>query len=155
MSYRFAASKKSFELTSIEQISAHSELFIIKQEGDYKGIGFGLVWDRLSTDVFKLSCYHKGVFSEMNKEFREIIDGQPFNVINTILLKELFNVIYKTDPLATEKDQVYSEELKFKFLDLFEDESSTVFYIAKLVENFNWKLQIKEEGFDTWEDYII
>jgi len=155
MPYRFAATKKSFELTSIEEMKNHSQLFIIKEENDYKGVGFGFVWDRLDLDTFKLTCYHKGVFSEMNEEFKSLIEEQPLGIVNTILFKELFNVSYKTNSVPDYKNLVYTEEINFKFLELFEDENVVNFYIARLVEKFNWKLQTQEPGFDTWEDFII
>ena len=155
MPYRFAATKKSFELTSIEEIKNHPSLFIVKDDTDYKGVGFAFVWDRLDKDTFKLTCYHKGVFSEMNDDFKELIKQEPLGIVNTILLKELFNVEYKTNPTLDYKDLVYTSEIKFKFLELFEDENVVSFYIARLVEKFDWKLQIQEPGFEDWEDFII
>jgi hypothetical protein len=155
MPQRFAASKESFELTSIRLMQDHLKPFIIKEEEDFKGIGFSLVWEKIDDNVYKLTCYHKGVFNVLSEEFKALIDYQPYSIVNTILNKELFNVIYKSDPLAKDKDIVYTDEIVLKFTELFEDENTICFYLSRLVERFNWKIQTQEPGFEIWEDFII
>jgi hypothetical protein len=155
MPQRFAASKESFELNSIRVMQDHLKPFVIKEEDDYKGVGFSLVWDRLDKDTFKLSCYNKGVFNVLSEDFKTLIDLQPYSIFNTTLNKELFSVTYKSDPLAKDKDLVYTEQIILRSVDLFEDENTVCFYLSRLVEKFNWKLQVQEPGFDIWEDFII
>jgi hypothetical protein len=155
MPQRFAASKESFELNSIRVMQDHPKPFVIKEEDDYKGVGFSLVWDRLDKDTFKLSCYNKGVFNVLSEDFKTLIDLQPYSIFNTTLNKELFSVTYKSDPLAKDKDLVYTEQITLRSVDLFEDENTVCFYLSRLVEKFNWKLQVQEPGFDIWEDFII
>lgn len=155
MPQRFAATKESFELNSIKIMQDHLKPFVIKDEEDFKGVGFSLIWDRLDEDTFKLSCYNKGVFNVLSEDFKTLIDLQPYSIFNSTLNKELFSVIYRSDPLAKAKDLVYTEQIVFRSIDLFEDENTICFYLSRLVEKFNWKVQIQESGFDTWEDFII
>ncbi|NDB81652.1 MAG: hypothetical protein EB127_02700 [Alphaproteobacteria bacterium] len=133
----------------------HLKPFVIKDEEDFKGIGFSLIWERLDENTFKLICYHKGVFNILSEEFKTLMEYQPYSIVNTILNKELFNVIYKSDPLAKDKDLVYTDEIVFKFTELFEDENTICFYLSRLVDRFNWKVQTQEPGFEIWEDFII
>ena len=155
MPQRFAASKESFELNSIKLMQEHLKPFIIKEQEDFKGVGFSLIWDRIDQDTFKLTCYNKGVFDVLSEDFKTLIDLQPYSIFNTTLNKELFSVIYKSDPLANAKDLVYTDEILFRSVELFEDESTVCFYLTRLVERFNWKVQVQEPGFDIWEDFII
>lgn len=155
MPQRFAASKESFELTSIKEMQNHLKPFIIKDEEDFKGIAFNLTWEKLDENTFKLICYHKGIFNVLSDEFKTLIQHEPYSIVNTILTKELFSVIYKSNSLAKDKDIVYTEQIEFRFTDLFEDETTICFYLSRLIERFNWKLQVQEPGFDIWEDFII
>lgn len=152
---RFAATKESIELKSIEVLQERDKAFVIKGEDDFKGISFNLVWDRIDTNTFKLSCFHKGTFTILTPEFKELIEFEPYNVINTIMLKELFTVTYKSDSLAKPKDKVYTDEIKFKFVELFEDDDVMYFYVSRLVEPLGWRLQTQETEEDSWEDYVI
>jgi hypothetical protein len=52
------------------------------------------------------------------------------------------------------KDIVTTEELKYKFIDLFESEEVILYYLKELVEVFGWKIQTKEDYSETWNDYI-
>ena len=155
MPARFTATKDAVELKSIEILQDRDKAFVIKSEDDFKGIMFNLVWDRIDKDTFKLTCFHKGSFNVVTPEFKQLIEFEPYNVINTIMLKELFSVIYTSNPLDKPKDKVYTDEIKFKFVELFEDDDVMYFYVSRLVDSFGWKLQTQDSEFDNWEEYII
>jgi hypothetical protein len=91
----------------------------------------------------------------MTPEFKELVEFEPYNVINTIMLKELFTVTYKSNPLDKPKDRVYTDEINFKFLELFEDDDVMYFYISRLVDLFGWKLETQDSEFENWEEYIV
>lgn len=154
MSHRFTATKEAFELTSLQQLKVKDRPFTIKRQDDFKGITFYPVWERLSEDTFKLTCYHKGVFSILTEEFQNLLKEHPYSVLNTVTLKELFSVEYKTFPDKGMKDIVVTEEIKYKFIDLFESEEVILYYLQQLVQVFGWKIQVKEDYSETWNDYI-
>ena len=155
MPYRFAATKDAFELTSINTIIDNPKGLTVKKEDDFKGVSFNLIWERLDNETFKLCCYHRGIFNVMTEEFKELIETQPLSIINTIMYKELFTAEYKVDPLAKKTQQMYTSEVQFKFLELFEDEDVMCFYVNHLVEKLNWKLQIQKPGHESWENFIL
>lgn len=155
MPARFTATKDAIELKSIQVLQDHEKAFVVKGETDFKGITFNLVWDRIDEDTFKLTCFHRGSFTILTPEFKELIEFEPYNVINTIMLKELFTVNYKSNPLEKPKDKVYTDEIKFKFVELFEDDDVMYFYVSRLVELFGWKLETQDSEFDNWEEYIV
>ena len=155
MPARFTATKDAVELKSIQILQDREKAFVIKSESDFKGITFHLVWDRIEHDTFKLTCFHRGSFTIMTPEFKELVEFEPYNVINTIMLKELFTVTYKSNPLDKPKDRVYTDEINFKFLELFEDDDDMYFYISRLVDLFGWKLETQDSEFENWEEYIV
>jgi hypothetical protein len=155
MPARFTATKDAVELKSIQILQDREKAFVIKSESDFKGITFHLVWDRIGHDTFKLTCFHRGSFTIMTPEFKELIEFEPYNVINTIMLKELFTVTYKSNPLDKPKDKVYTDKINFKFLELFEDDDVMYFYISRLVDLFGWKLETQDSEFENWEEYIV
>jgi hypothetical protein len=155
MPARFTATKDAVELKSIQILQDREKAFVIKSENDFKGITFHLVWDRIEHDTFKLTCFHRGSFTIMTPEFKELVEFEPYNVINTIMLKELFTVTYKSNPLDKPKDRVYTDEINFKFLELFEDDDVMYFYISRLVDLFGWKLETQDSEFENWEEYIV
>jgi hypothetical protein len=155
MPARFTATKDAVELKSIQILQDREKAFVIKSESDFKGITFHLVWDRIEHDTFKLTCFHRGSFTIMTPEFKELVEFEPYNVINTIMLKELFTVTYKSNPLDKPKDRVYTDEINFKFLELFEDDDVMYFYISRLVDLFGWKLETQDSEFENWEEYIV
>jgi hypothetical protein len=154
MYHRFTATKEAIELNSIRELKNKDTPFVIKKEDAFKGVSFFLTWDRIEQDLFRLTCFHKGAFNVLSPEFVELLETYPFSVINTITLKELFAVDYRLDPDKKAKDIVYTHELKYKFLDLFESEEVILHYVSQLVAAFGWKIQIKEEYSETWNDYI-
>jgi len=155
MPARFTATKDAVELKSIQILQDREKAFVIKSENDFKGITFHLVWDRIEHDTFKLTCFHRGSFTIMTPEFKELVEFEPYNVINTIMLKELFTITYKSNPLDKPKDRVYTDEINFKFLELFEDDDVLYFYISRLVDLFGWKLETQDSEFENWEEYIV
>jgi hypothetical protein len=155
MPARFTATKDAVELKSIQILQDREKAFVIKSENDFKGITFHLVWDRIEHDTFKLTCFHRGSFTIMTPEFKELVEFEPYNVINTIMLKELFTITYKSNPLDKPKDRVYTDEINFKFLELFEDDDVMYFYISRLVDLFGWKLETQDSEFENWEEYIV
>jgi hypothetical protein len=155
MPARFTATKDAIELKSIQILQDREKAFVIKSESDFKGITFHLVWDRIEHDTFKLTCFHRGSFTIMTPEFKELVEFEPYNVINTIMLKELFTVTYNSNPLDKPKDRVYTDEINFKFLELFEDDDVMYFYISRLVDLFGWKLETQDSEFENWEEYIV
>lgn len=154
MPHRFTATKEAFELTSLQQLKVKNRPFLIKRQDDFKGVTFYPVWERLSEDTFRLTCYHKGTFSMLAEEFQTLLKENPHTIVATITLKELFSVEYKTLPEKSMKDIVTTEELKYKFIDLFESEEVILYYLKELVEVFGWKIQTKEDYSETWNDYI-
>lgn len=155
MPYRFAATKDAFELTTLNAIIDNPKGFIVKKQNDFKGVSFNLVWERIDNETFKLYCYHKGIFNVMTEEFKELLEIQPLSIVNTILYKELFSLEYKPNLLVKKNQEVYTDEIHFKFLELFEDEDVMCFYVSQLAEKLNWKLQIQHPGFESWENYIV
>jgi hypothetical protein len=152
---RFAATKDAIELKSIEIINDRPKGFVIKKDNDFKGIHFDLVWEHTDENIFKLICFHKGTFNVAADEFKELIEYDASTIIATIMLKELFAVTYISDPLAKPKDIVYTDEIKYKYIDLFQDQETMHFYVSKLAEVIGWELQIQKPGHDTWENFII
>ena len=155
MPARLAATKEAFELKSIEIINQREKGFIIKKDNDFKGVLFDLVWERLDQDSFRLVCLHKGTFSISAQQFKDLIEEAPETIVPTIMFKELFTVTYTSNPLAKPKDTVYTDELKFKYTELFEDEEVMYFYISKLAEVFNWELQVQNPDNQIWERFTI
>ena len=156
MSYRFAASKEAIELNSLQEIENSPKGLTLKtDDGTNKAINFAFVWDRISDDTFRLSCFSKVVFNVTNDQFKETIMTHPYSVFNSLLYKELFSVDYIVDPFAKKKDIVYTDEINFKFMEFFEDDEIMSFYISKVVEKFNWSLQIKEDEYSSWENFIL
>jgi hypothetical protein len=152
---RLTATKEAFELKSIEIINNRNRGFVVKKDNDFKGIHFDLVWERLDQDSFKLVCLHKGTFNVATQEFKSLVEEEPESIIPTIMFKELFTAIYTSDLLAKAKDTVYTEELKFKYIDLFEEEEVMHFYVSKLAEVFSWELQVQNPDTYIWERFTI
>ncbi|NDB85999.1 MAG: hypothetical protein EB127_25355 [Alphaproteobacteria bacterium] len=69
-------------------------------------------------------------------------------------LKELFSVEYRVDLDLSMKDIVYTDEIKYKFIDLFQSEEVILYYLEQLVQVFGWTIQTREEYSDTWNNYI-
>jgi len=153
MYYRFAATKEAIELNSIKFLQENKNL-AIKKDNDFKGISFGLVWERLSDIEFKLICYHKGIFSIASEDFKELIEQEPFAVINTVLYKQLFSVTYISDSNSKPKDIVYTDPIIFKFVELFENDEIMFSYILELFSKIGWKIQFQDETSSSWQDYI-
>jgi hypothetical protein len=154
MHYRFTATKEAFELNSINKIQENKTV-TIKQEDDYKGISFSLVCDRFSDTSFLFTCYHKGVFNILDKEFKVFATTEPFSVLNTLLYKELFSFEYTTDSSLKLKDTTSTSLLKFKFVELFENEDAMLMYIKQFVSNFGWSIEYKDQYEEVWQTYII
>lgn len=154
MHYRFTASKEAIELNLINLIKENGPFIIIKKENDSKGISFSFTWERLSDNRFKLNCYHKGIFSILGEEFKEILEKNPLSVINTIFYKELFSVEYIQDPAKESKDTVSTENIKFKFIELFEDETVMISYLRQIFNKVKWTIEFENES-GNWENYTI
>lgn len=154
MYYRFTATKQIIELDSLVKFKENSKGFTVKEEQDFKGLSFYFVWDRLSEDKFKLTCYYKGIFHLLHDGFKDLAKEYPVMIANTIMYKEFFSLIYysdKTTPLTT---KVSTDFLKFKFTDLFEDEEVMTLYISKLISKLGWTLEYTESLDDKWKTYI-
>lgn len=151
MSTRFAASKEAFELKSISKLQSIDKPIVIKKEDDFKGVGFDFAWERTDTNLFKLTCYCKGVFSPTAKEFKEVFCSDPLAVINTTLYRELFSATYISDPEKKNQDIVYSSELVFDSREMFEDDTVLFSYIAKVVSAFDWKFENMNYILNRWE----
>lgn len=151
MSTRFAATKEAFELKSISKLQSIEKPILIKKEGDFKGIAFDLAWERIDTNLFKLTCYCKGVFTPTSQEFKDVFTSEPLAVINTTLYRELFYIKYTSDSDKKNTDIVYSSDLIFNSKEMFEDDSVLFSYIAKLVSAFDWKLENMNYILNKWE----
>jgi hypothetical protein len=151
MHYRFTATKEDIELGLIKFLQENKTLSV-KKDNDYKGISFNLIWERISDNEFKLICYHKGLFSIISEEFKELVQNEPFAVVNTLLYKELFSLSYIHNPVENPKDIVYTSLLNFKYIDLFESKEVMLSYLVELFSKTGWKLQ--ESNSDSfWVDY--
>lgn len=151
MSTRFAATKEAFELKSISRLQSIEKPILIKKEGDFKGIGFDFIWERIDTNLFKLTCYCKGVFIPAMQEFKDVFISEPLAVINTTFYRELFYITYTSDLTKNNQDIVYSSELFFGSKEMFEDDNVLFSYIAKLVSAFDWKLENMNYILNKWE----
>jgi hypothetical protein len=151
MPQRFTATKADFELKSISELQTLETPILVKADNDFKAIGFNVIWEREDLDKFKLTCYCKGVFTANSKEFKSLAKDEPLLVVNSTLYKELFTFVYNSQKDASDKDVVSTEELQFVYTDFFEDEEVLFFYLQKLSEAFNWKLENKNLILDKWE----
>ncbi len=155
MHYRFTATREAFELNFLKKIQDYKAI-TIKKEEDFKGVTFSFVCTRTSSDTFLFTCYHKGVFNIVDDEFKILATTEPFSILNTLLYKELLSFEYIVDLSSKDmKQKVFTCPLKFKFVELFEDEDTILLYIKQAIHNFGWSIQFKEDGQEYWQDYVV
>ena len=151
MSQRFTATKADFELKSIHDLQTLETPIVLKADEDFKALGFNMIWEREDLDKFKLTCYCKGVFSANTKDFKTLAKEQPLLVVNSTLYRELFTFVYNSQKNISDKDVVSTEEIDISYTDFFEDEEVLLFYLQRLGQTFNWKLETKNFILDKWE----
>lgn len=151
MSQRFTATKADFELKSIHDLQTLETPIVLKADEDFKALGFNMIWEREDLDKFKLTCYCKGVFSANTKDFKTLAKEQPLLVVNSTLYRELFTFVYNSQKNTSDKDVVSTEEIDLSYTDFFEDEEVLLFYLQRLGQTFNWKLETKNFILDKWE----